>query len=187
MPLSDISALISDNALLMGAILLIITTATGFSSFVEDRQLPEQLGEWPTQALATIDARALERGPVWTRSYAQACEREDLPAQRCLDQSLWKFDALLGLLIEDSSHAPHVWAEIDELLRDSPACLATREPSFQAPALGLASGSALARMRLLLNLEGGKGPLLPATITALELDPLPAMAIFRQLGPRIEP
>jgi len=46
MKLSDIGALISDNALLMGAILLIITTATGFASFVEDRQLPEKLGEW---------------------------------------------------------------------------------------------------------------------------------------------
>ncbi len=46
MKLADITSLISDNALLMGAILLIITTATGFSSFVEDRQLPEHLGEW---------------------------------------------------------------------------------------------------------------------------------------------
>lgn len=46
MKLADVTSLISDNALLMGAILLIITTATGFSSFVEDRQLPEHLGEW---------------------------------------------------------------------------------------------------------------------------------------------
>jgi C4-dicarboxylate transporter DctM subunit len=43
---SEIPQLMADNALLMGAILLIITTATGFSSFVEDRQMPELLGEW---------------------------------------------------------------------------------------------------------------------------------------------
>jgi C4-dicarboxylate transporter DctM subunit len=46
MKLSELGEIISENSLLMGAILLIITTATGFATFVEDRQLPEHLGEW---------------------------------------------------------------------------------------------------------------------------------------------
>lgn len=55
MKVSDIGTIISENSLLMGAILLIITTATGFSSFVEDRQLPEHLGEW---------LRSIELSPI---------------------------------------------------------------------------------------------------------------------------
>lgn len=46
MKLSDLPKLIADNALLLGALLLIIMLATGFSSFVEDREIPTQLGEW---------------------------------------------------------------------------------------------------------------------------------------------
>lgn len=44
--LTDIPKLIADNALLLGAILIIIMLATGFSSFVEDREIPHTLGEW---------------------------------------------------------------------------------------------------------------------------------------------
>ncbi len=46
MKLSDIPRLISENALLLGALLIIIMLATGFSSFVEDREIPSMLGEW---------------------------------------------------------------------------------------------------------------------------------------------
>ena len=46
MKLREIPKLIADNALLLGALLLIIMLATGFSSFVEDREIPSQLGEW---------------------------------------------------------------------------------------------------------------------------------------------
>lgn len=46
MRLREIPKLIADNALLLGALLLIIMLATGFSSFVEDREIPTALGEW---------------------------------------------------------------------------------------------------------------------------------------------
>jgi len=46
MRLREIPKLIADNALLLGALLLIIMLATGFSSFVEDREIPLALGEW---------------------------------------------------------------------------------------------------------------------------------------------
>ncbi len=45
MLLRDLPKLIADNALLLGALLLIIMLATGFSSYAEDNRLPEMLGE----------------------------------------------------------------------------------------------------------------------------------------------
>jgi len=46
MKLTDLPKLVADNSLLLGALLLIIMLATGFSSFVEDREIPTHLGEW---------------------------------------------------------------------------------------------------------------------------------------------
>ena len=45
MSLRDVPKLIADNALLLGALLLIIMLATGFSSYAEDNELPAKLGE----------------------------------------------------------------------------------------------------------------------------------------------
>jgi C4-dicarboxylate transporter DctM subunit len=45
MAMRDVPKLIADNALLLGALLLIIMLATGFSSYAEDNELPAKLGE----------------------------------------------------------------------------------------------------------------------------------------------
>lgn len=44
MSFRDVPKLIADNALLLGALLLIIMLATGFSSYAEDNELPSKLG-----------------------------------------------------------------------------------------------------------------------------------------------
>lgn len=46
MKLTDLPKLVSENALLLGALLLIIMLASGFSSFVEDREVPSSLAAW---------------------------------------------------------------------------------------------------------------------------------------------
>lgn len=115
--------------------------------------LATQAGEWPTQALTTIDARVSDEREPWRDAYVRACKRDDLPAQRCLDRTAWELDGLVAVLLEDPAHAARLWAEIDGLFAGADACAGTTEPSYQAPPLVPELGRDLVRMRLLLNLD----------------------------------
>lgn len=142
-----------------------------------DEALSGVPGEWPRQALATIDERVTTQREPWLSTYAQACEAQDQPAQRCLDHQLWQLDAITIVLGEHPDRASALWAEIDNLLIDPAACLGSQEPSFDAPQLSREAGRGLAKMRLLLNLGGGTAgdattPELAELLRTLELDPL---------------
>lgn len=120
--------------------------------------LATQPGEWPAQTLSTIDARVADGRERWRDTYAQACERQDVQTQRCLDLEAWQLDAIVATLLEDPTRAALLWAEIDAVLRDADACADKREPSFDASPLTPDVGRELMRMRLLLNL-GSAAPL----------------------------
>jgi tetratricopeptide (TPR) repeat protein len=129
--------------------------------------LATQVGEWPGQVLATIDDRVSEDREQWRETYARACVQQDARAQRCLDLEVWQFDALVSVLLDDPARAVELWADIDGVLAESPACADTREPSFEAPPLAPEAGRELARMQLLLNL--GSQSSLDEAVKALEL------------------
>lgn len=129
--------------------------------------LATQLGEWPPQALSTIDARVTDERERWRTTYARACEQHDARAQRCLDLDAWQLDALVAMLLDDPARAALLWDEMHALLTEPDACAGTREPSFDAPPLTPELGRELMRMRLLLNL-GASAPLDEA-VRALEL------------------
>jgi tetratricopeptide (TPR) repeat protein len=129
--------------------------------------LTTQPGEWPTQALDTIDARMAEAREPWREAYARACKKQDLPAQRCLDRQTWDLDALVAVIIENPERAVELWADVDALFVDLEVCAGTREPSFDAPALVPELGRDLVRMRLLLNLDDPAA--LDEAVRALEL------------------
>jgi tetratricopeptide (TPR) repeat protein len=153
--------------------------------------LATQPGEWPTQMLATIDARVTEERERWRDTQARACEQQDLEAQRCLDLQAWQLDAVVALLLEQPDRATEVWAEVDALLRDPKACAGTLEPSFDAPPLPPDVGRELMYMGLLLNLGAGapldeavRALLLVDLVTktpayALQLHATQAVAAFR--------
>jgi tetratricopeptide (TPR) repeat protein len=129
--------------------------------------LGELPGEWPEQALATIDARVAAEGETWRRTYLQACEADDRRAQRCLDAQLWELDAAIALSLEQPARAVSLWAELAAALADPEDCVGLDEPSFDAPPLEPAVGRELAAMRLRLNIPDYAGA--SESVAALEL------------------
>ncbi len=115
--------------------------------------LASQSGEWPTQVLATIDARVAEQSEPWRAAYARACKQEDHPAQRCLDRAIWELDGLVTVVLEDAARAVELWDDIHGLFADIERCPGTQESGFDAPPLLPEVGRDLMRMQLLLNLD----------------------------------
>jgi tetratricopeptide (TPR) repeat protein len=115
--------------------------------------LATQVGEWPKQALTTIDTRVANEREAWRASYARSCVEQDVRAQRCLDLEAWELDAVVAVVLEDPARAVELWAEIDALLTQPDACTGTLEPSFDAPPLTPELGRELMRLRLLLNFQ----------------------------------
>jgi tetratricopeptide (TPR) repeat protein len=129
--------------------------------------LTTQPGEWPAQALSTIDARVTGERDRWRATYARACEQQDVMAQRCLELEAWQLDAVVSVLLDDPARAALLWFETHSVLDDTNACAGTREPSFEAPPLTAKVGRQLQQMRLLLNLGGGAS--LDEAVRTLEL------------------
>src|SRR5262245_37594084 len=73
--------------------------------------LDTQPGEWPAQVLTTIDARVAAQGDQWREAYTRAYQKEDLPAQRCLDRVAWEFDAVVAVVVENPARAVELWPE----------------------------------------------------------------------------